>query len=77
MRRILWMLALLAVGDGVVTAAMPRRHVRRWSHGPPWYRRTMRPFADHPEATRALGMIEAVVALAWTMRLADHPDRAG
>lgn len=74
MRRFLWTLALLAVGDGVVAAWMPRRHMRRWSQGPDWYRRAMKPFADHPEATRALGLAEAALALGWTRRMSDHAD---
>ena len=74
MRRILWSLALVAVGDGVVTAVMPRRHVARWSQGPQWYRRAMRPFAAHSEATRAFGFVEAALALWWTHRMSDRPD---
>lgn len=74
MRRILWSLALAAVGDGVVTAVMPRRHVERWSWGPQWYRRMMRPFAEHPKATRAFGAAETAVALWWTHRMSDRPD---
>jgi len=74
MRRILWSLALVALGDGVVTAVMPRRHVRRWSWGPQWYRRMMRPFTEHSEATRAFGAAEAALALWWTQRMSDRPD---
>ena len=74
MRRISWILALLAVGDGVVTVVMPRRHVNRWSHGPQWYRRTMRPFAAHPEASRWLGLLEAALALLWSHQMSDRPD---
>lgn len=74
MRRIPWLLALVAVGDGVVTAVMPRRHVARWAHGPHWYRQAMRPFAEHPEATRILGLAEVVIILSWTRRMSDRPD---
>lgn len=48
--------------------------MRRWSQGPEWYRRAMTPFAGHPEATRALGLAEAPVALGWTRRMSDRPD---
>ena len=34
----------------------------------------MKPFADHPEATRALGLAEAALALGWTRRMSDRPD---
>ena len=48
--------------------------MRRWSQGPEWYRRAMKPFADHPEATRALGLAEAALALGWTRRMSDRLD---
>ena len=74
MRRILWTVAILLVGDGVVAALIPSRHMRRWARGPSWYRTAMRPFAEHPRATRALGALEAVGALWWTSRMQDRPD---
>lgn len=74
MRRILWFLALILIGDGVVAAVMPQRHADRWSRGPAWYRRLMRPFADHPQATRALGLGEAAGAVWWTTRMHDQPS---
>ena len=74
MRRVLWTLALLGVGDGVVTAAMPHRHVARWAQGPQWFRRMMRPLATHPEAARALGLVEASLALWWTRHMSDRPS---
>ena len=74
MRRFYWTLALLLVGDGVVAAVMPNRHMRRWTRGPRWYRRIMRPFAEHAETTRALGVAEALGALWWTSRMRDLPD---
>ncbi len=73
MRPIAWLAALLAIGDGVVTVAMPRRHVRRWTGGPSWYRQMMRPFAEHPASTRVLGAAQAAVALWWTSRIGDRP----
>ena len=72
--RLKWLALLVAVGDGVVTAMMPARHARRWAAGPGWYRRMMRPFAEHPQATRALGATEAAVALWWTARQPDRPS---
>ena len=72
MRIAAWITALLAIGDGVVTLAMPRRHVRRWSLGPDWYQRVMRPFAERPGLTPVLGAVEAAAALWWTTRLPDR-----
>ncbi len=61
------------MGDGVVTAAMPRRHVRRWTDGPSWYRQLMRPFAERPAATRVLSAAQAIGALWWTSPMDDRP----
>jgi len=61
--------ALMMIGDGVLATAWPRRHVRLWEQGPPLWRKLVRPFARHPQLTRALGAAEiaAGIALAWAM----------
>ncbi|MCU0268579.1 MAG: hypothetical protein MUF83_08010 [Acidimicrobiales bacterium] len=73
MRRLAWILALTAIGDGVVGALMPIRHMRRWSQGPDWYRSLIRPFADHPQVTRALSVAQVVAGVAWTSQMSDDP----
>lgn len=74
MRRLLWFVALVLIGDGVVAAVMPRRHMSRWNAGPDWYRRAMQPFAKHPQATRLLGIAEASLAMSWSYSMSDRPD---
>ena len=62
-------LAMLAVGDGVIGAALPRRHVRRWQSGPEWWRQTMQPFVDRPLLTRAVAAAEAAAGIWYAARL--------
>mgnify|MGYP007107031979 CR=1 FL=1 len=63
------LLALLAIGDGVIGAVAPRRHMARWSAGPAPYEAAMRPFARHPQLTRALSVVEVALGLTVALRL--------
>lgn len=65
--------AIVVIGDGVVGALFPSRHVARWMRGPAAWRAVMRPFADHPGLTRVVGVAEVGVGLWWAGRL---PPRA-
>lgn len=60
---------MLAIGDGVVGAVAPRRHMARWSSGPKAYEAVMRPFARHPRLTRALAVVEVAAATSYALRL--------
>ena len=73
MRRVLWVVALVLIGDGVVAAVMPRRHMLRWYDGPDWYQRAMRPLVDHAAATRAVGLGKAGLAMWWSHSMRDRP----
>ena len=66
--RISALLALLAIGDGVIGALAPERHMARWSSGPAAYEKAMRPFARHPRLTRALALVELSAATAYALR---------
>ena len=61
------------IGDGVVGAALPRRHVARWREGPEPWRRAMTPFARHSGLTRAVGVGEVVVGLLVAAKLPSRP----
>ena len=63
------LLAMLAIGDGVIGALAPQRHMARWSSGPMPYEKAMRPFARHPHLTRALAIAEVAGATAYALRL--------
>jgi hypothetical protein len=73
MKRSMELLAMLMIGDGVLAAIGPRRHVTLWmSRGSTsrWNRR-LSWFAEHRGATRAIGVTELVVGFAlarWQWR---------
>ena len=61
--------AILLIGDGVVGALIPRRHVQRWETGPRAWQRLMRAFAVRPQMTRLLAVAEAVAGIWYAYRL--------
>ena len=63
------LLAMLVIGDGVVGAVAPRRHMARWASGPRPYEAVMRPFVRHPAVTRGLAVGEVAAGLAYALRL--------
>lgn len=67
--RIRAVVALLAIGDGVIGAVAPARHMARWLSGPAPYEALMRPFARHLQLTRGLAVLEAAAATAYVLRL--------
>ena len=67
--RVKAVLAMLAIGDGVVGAVAPRRHATRWSSGPQPYKTLMHPFVQHPQLTRTLAVLEVAAATAYAVRL--------
>ncbi|CAN5234567.1 hypothetical protein BH20ACT9_BH20ACT9_12970 [soil metagenome] len=55
-------LAMLMIGDGVVGALVPRRHVQRWQRGPRAWQQLMGVFATRPALTRLLAIVEVIGA---------------
>ena len=64
--------AIVLIGDGVVGALTPVRHVRRYQRGPAAWRDAMGWFADRPQLTRALALLEFASGLALTLRVAQR-----
>jgi hypothetical protein len=58
MRRLVELGAMAMIGDGFLATINPEGHVRLWERGP--WRSLLRPFADHPELTRVVGMVEVL-----------------
>ncbi len=52
LRRMIQLVALVMVGDGVVGFFKPRWHSLLWDMGPKPYRNLMRHFAENPAAAR-------------------------
>jgi hypothetical protein len=62
-RRVTEILGLLMIGEGVMAALYPRRYLGLWRFGPRWMRAMVDEFTRHPEATRAIGGLEAGLGL--------------
>ena len=51
-------LAMMMVGDALVTLVDPQRHCRLWMKGPEKWRQFIRLFVQHPGITRGLALGE-------------------
>ena len=72
-KRMAELAALMVVGDGVLTAVSPRRHLDLWACGPEWYRNIVRGMTRRPRVTRGLGVAAAALGLYWASR--QKPQR--
>lgn len=68
MRNLAELIAILAIGDGVVGFFAPRRHVLLWKFGPDGYRRVMESFAERPVLVRLLAAAEVGIGLRIALR---------
>jgi hypothetical protein len=72
-KRALEILAMMMIGDGMLAAIGPRRHVLLWrgrTRGSRW-NRMLAYFVEHRRGTRAIGAIEIALGLAlarWQWR---------
>lgn len=66
--RILDLLGIFLVGDGVVTFLAPKGHSELWAFGPRPYRQLMRWFAEHAAVTRIAGAGEAALGVWLALR---------
>jgi hypothetical protein len=60
--------ALTLVGDGVLTAIQPKRHLMLWRFGPKACVSAVDALARRPILTRALGAAAAVAGVWWASR---------
>jgi hypothetical protein len=63
MRRISEVVAMLMIGEGVLTIIAPRRHSLLWEYGPEGYKRAIEAFAEHPTLTRLVAAVETGLGL--------------
>lgn len=73
-RRLAELGGMMAIGDGFLATVNPESHVRLWERGP--WRRLIKPFADHPELTRAVGMAEMLAGV-WMAQAAMRGSTRG
>lgn len=55
-KRIKEALAVLLIGDGIISVLEPRRHTKLWTGGPRGYRRAMHGIQDRPLIMQAMGL---------------------
>ncbi|MET1033938.1 hypothetical protein ACX8Z9_03170 [Arthrobacter halodurans] len=72
--RIVESLAMLKIGDGVMTALFPVEHCARWEFGP--WAPAVGWFRERPGLTRAVGVAKVVVALLVVAGLSKSPGPA-
>ncbi|HTQ36657.1 MAG TPA: hypothetical protein VMH77_06440 [Steroidobacteraceae bacterium] len=65
--RALEILAIAAIGEGIIALGNPAGHARLWSGGPGWWRDFMRSFERRPAMTRGLALAELGLGL-WLAR---------
>ena len=61
--------AMMAIGDGVLGVLFPMQHSTRWEFGPEPWRKCMRMWADHPELTRAVSLLQIAAGIALASRV--------
>lgn len=71
MSQIRELLAMVAIGDGILGLVEPRRHVARWETGP--WAGAMAWAGRRPGLTRVMAGAELLVALWYIRRLALRP----
>jgi hypothetical protein len=74
MRRIAELVAMLMIGEGVLTLIAPRRHSLLWEFGPEGYRRALEAFAEHPTLSRLVAAAEAGSGLWLALRVCSQEE---
>jgi hypothetical protein len=74
MRRITELVAMLMIGEGVLTLIAPRRHSLLWEFGPEGYRRALEAFAEHPTLSRLVAAAEAGLGLWLALRVYSQEE---
>ncbi len=73
LRRLIQLVALVMIGDGVVGFFKPRWHSLMWELGPRPYRNLMTRFAEQPNVARL--MYAGEVAVGTFIATQQTPDR--
>jgi hypothetical protein len=62
-RRILEVVAMMMIGDGMIGLIAPRRHVLLWDGGPRVWRKITESCVRHSRLTRTIGLISVLSGL--------------
>ena len=72
-KRLLELLGLILIGDGLMGLLRPRRHSLLWHVGPQLAKAVTEELADHPQTARAIYVAEVAVGVALaTLQLSDR-----
>lgn len=66
------LLAIMMIGDGVLSMVRPREHVGLWRRGPEPWRNLVEYFEDRPTLTAALGAASVVAGLWLAFRAVEE-----
>ena len=71
-KRLLELIGLILIGDGLMGLLRPRRHSLLWHVGPQLAKAVTEELAEHPQTARAIYAAELVVGVAIaTIQLSD------
>ena len=71
-RRFKEIAAIMMIGEGIIGALIPRRHVRLWDFGPKRYRKFIKASAKRPNLVRIASAAEAGLGIWWALRQASR-----
>ena len=74
MRRIAELVAMLMIGEGMLTIIAPRMHSLLWEYGPEGYKMAIEAFAEHPTLTRLVAAAEAGLGLWLALRVYSQEE---
>jgi hypothetical protein len=60
--------AIMMIGEGIIGALMPRRHVRLWDFGPKRYRKFIKASEKRPNLVRIASAAGAGLGVWWALR---------
>ena len=67
-KRLLTILGLMMIGEGLIAMIHPKRYVSLWRMGPKPCREFVDWFVENPQATRGIGAVEMVAGLLLALR---------
>jgi hypothetical protein len=73
-RRIAELIAMLMIGEEVLTLIAPRRHSLLWEYGPEGYKRAVEGFAEHSTLARLVAVAEAGLGLWLALRVYSQEE---
>jgi hypothetical protein len=71
-RRVKEIAAILMIGEGIIGALIPRRHMRLWEFGPKRYRKFIKASAKRPNLIRSASAVGAGLGVWWALRQASR-----